>query len=139
MTGGFNFPKPEFDIESTVERAMALINRTLQPSLEEAQKVVDKVRAGKPLVAPGDLVNQVTRGNRIKAARAVSYSLPSILPVLSSLTAPSVRTRRTAMRVRSGSVRSLSWSSPTLIAALTASFRTSLNATGSAAAEIAVP
>jgi hypothetical protein len=57
-----------------------LINRTLQPSLEEAQKVVDKVRAGKPLVAPGDLVNQATRGNRIRAARAVSYSLPSILP-----------------------------------------------------------
>src|SRR3954453_9044673 len=80
MTGGFNPPKPEFDIEATVERAMALINRTLQPSLEEAQKVVDKVRAGKPLVAPGDLVNQVTRGNRIRAARAVSYSLPSIIP-----------------------------------------------------------
>ena len=80
MTGGFNLPKPEFDIEATVERAMALINRTLQPSLEEAQRVVDKVRAGKPLVAPGDLVNQVTRGNRIRAARAVSYSLPSILP-----------------------------------------------------------
>jgi hypothetical protein len=80
MTSGFTFPKPEFDIESTVERAMALINRTLQPSLEEAQHVVDKVRAGKPLVAPGDLVGQVTRGNRIRAARAVSYSLPSILP-----------------------------------------------------------
>jgi hypothetical protein len=80
MTGGFTFPKPEFDIESTVERAMAVINRTLQPSLEEAQKGVDKVRAGRPLVAPGDLVNQVTRGNRIRAARAVSYSLPSILP-----------------------------------------------------------
>ena len=80
MSSGFAFPKPEFDIESTVERAMALINRTLQPSLEEAQKVVDKVRAGKPLVAPGDLVNPVTRGNRIRAARAVSYSLPSILP-----------------------------------------------------------
>src|SRR3712207_861816 len=59
---------------------MALINRTLQPSLDEAQKVVDKVRAGKPLVAPGDLVGEVTRGNRIRAARAVSYSLPSILP-----------------------------------------------------------
>src|ERR671917_89093 len=56
------------------------INRTLQPSLEEAQKVVDKVRAGKPLVAPGDLVGEVTRGNRLRAARAVSYSLPSILP-----------------------------------------------------------
>src|SRR5919202_89852 len=80
MTGGFNFPKPEVDIEATVERAMAVINRTLQPSLEEAQKVVDKVREGKPLVAPGALVNQVTRGNRIRAARAVSYSLPSILP-----------------------------------------------------------
>jgi hypothetical protein len=80
MTSGFNFPKPEFDIEATVERAMALINRTLQPSLEEAQKVVDKVRASKPLVAPGDLVSQVTRGNRIRAARAVSFSLPSILP-----------------------------------------------------------
>jgi hypothetical protein len=80
MSSGFAFPKPEFDIESTVERAMALINRTLQPSLEEAQKVVDKVRAGKPLVAPGELVGQVTRGNRIRAARAVSYSLPSILP-----------------------------------------------------------
>ncbi|MFD2093163.1 hypothetical protein [Blastococcus deserti] len=80
MTGGFNLPKPEFDIEATVERAMALINRTLQPSLEEAQKAVDKVRAGRPLVAPGDLVNQVTRGNRIRAARAVSFSLPSILP-----------------------------------------------------------
>ena len=80
MTGGFNLPKPEFDIEATVDRAMALINRTLQPSLEEAQKVVDKVRAGKPLVAPGDLVNPVTRGNRLRAARAVSYSLPSILP-----------------------------------------------------------
>ncbi len=80
MTGGFNLPKPEFDIEATVERAMALINRTLQPSLEDAQKAVDKVRAGKPLVAPEDLVNQVTRGNRIRAARAVSYSLPSILP-----------------------------------------------------------
>ncbi len=80
MTGGFNLPKPEFDIEATVERAMAVINRTLQPSLEEAQKVVDKARAGKPLVAPGDLVSQVTRGNRIRAARAVSYSLPSILP-----------------------------------------------------------
>ena len=37
MTSGFTFPKPEFDIESTVERAMALINRTLQPSLDEAQ------------------------------------------------------------------------------------------------------
>ncbi len=80
MTGGFNLPKPEFDIEATVERAMAVINRTLQPSLEEAQKAVDKARAGKPLVAPGDLVSQVTRGNRIRAARAVSYSLPSILP-----------------------------------------------------------
>jgi hypothetical protein len=80
MSSGFTFPKPEFDIESTVERAMALINRTLQPSLEEAQRVVDKVRAGKPLVAPGDLVGEVTRGNRIRAARAVSYSLPSILP-----------------------------------------------------------
>ena len=80
MTGSFNLPKPEFDVEATVERAMALINRTLQPSLEEAQKAVDKVRAGKPLVAPGDLVGEVTRGNRIRAARAVSYSLPSILP-----------------------------------------------------------
>ena len=80
MTSGFTFPKPEFDIESTVERAMALINRTLQPSLQEAQKVVDKVRAGKPLVAPADLVGEVTRGNRIRAARAVSYALPSILP-----------------------------------------------------------
>ncbi len=80
MTGGFNLPKPEFDIEATVERAMALIDRTLEPSLEEAQKVVDKVRSSKPLVAPRDLVSQVTRGNRIKAARAVSYSLPSILP-----------------------------------------------------------
>ncbi|WP_448626637.1 hypothetical protein [Geodermatophilus sp. URMC 64] len=80
MSSGFNLPKPEFDLEATVERAMALINRTLQPSLEEAQKAVDKVRAGKPLVAPGELVNQVTRGNRIRAARAVSYSLPSILP-----------------------------------------------------------
>jgi hypothetical protein len=80
MTGSFNLPKPEFDIEATVERAMALINRTLQPSLEDAQKVVDKVRAGKPLVAPEELVNPVTRGNRIRAARAVSYSLPSILP-----------------------------------------------------------
>ncbi|WP_369252980.1 hypothetical protein [Geodermatophilus amargosae] len=80
MTGAFNLPKPEFDIEATVDRAMALINRTLQPSLEEAQKVVDKVRAGRPLVAPGDLVNPVTRGNRLRAARAVSYSLPSILP-----------------------------------------------------------
>src|SRR5919199_4188785 len=80
MTGGFNFPQPGVDIEATLERAMAVINRTLQPSLEEAQKVVDKVREGKPLVAPGDLVNEVTRGNRIRAARAVSYSLPSILP-----------------------------------------------------------
>ncbi|MGY1637968.1 hypothetical protein ACI78V_15085 [Geodermatophilus sp. SYSU D00742] len=80
MTGGFTFPKPEFDIESTVERALALINRTLQPSLEEARQVVGKVRAGRPLVAPGELVDQVTRGNRIRAARAVSYSLPSILP-----------------------------------------------------------
>jgi hypothetical protein len=82
MTGGFNLPKPEFDIEATVDRAMALINRTLQPSLEEAQKAVDRVRANKPLVAPVDLVNPVTRGNRIRAARAVSYSLPSILPGL---------------------------------------------------------
>ena len=80
MTGGFNLPKPEFDIEATVDRAMALINRTLQPSLEEAQKAVDKVRGNKPLVAPVDLVNPVTRGNRIRAARAVSYSLPSIIP-----------------------------------------------------------
>jgi hypothetical protein len=80
MTAGFNLPKPEFDIEATVERAMALINRTLQPSLEDAQKAVDKVRAGKPLVAPGGLVSQVTRGNRLRAARAVSYSLPSIVP-----------------------------------------------------------
>jgi hypothetical protein len=80
MTGAFNLPKPDFDIESTVDRAMALINRTLEPSLEEAQKVVDKVRAGKPLVAPADLVNPVTRGNRLRAARAVSFSLPSILP-----------------------------------------------------------
>jgi hypothetical protein len=80
MTGGFNLPKPEFDIEATVERAMALINRTLQPSLEDAQKVVDKARASRPLVAPEDLVSPVTRGNRMRAARAVSYSLPSILP-----------------------------------------------------------
>jgi hypothetical protein len=80
VTGGFNLPKPEFDLEATVDRAMALINRTLQPSLEEAQKVVDKVRAGKPLVAPENLVDQVTRGNRMRAARAVSFSLPSILP-----------------------------------------------------------
>jgi hypothetical protein len=72
VTGGFNLPKPEFDLEATVDRAMALINRTLQPSLEDAQKVVDKVRAGKPLVAPADLVDQVTRGNRMRAARAVS-------------------------------------------------------------------
>lgn len=80
MTSGFNLPKPEFDIEATVERAMAVINRTLEPSLEEAQKAVNKVREGKPLVAPADLVNQATRGNRIRAARAVSYSLPSIVP-----------------------------------------------------------
>jgi hypothetical protein len=80
MTSGFNIPKPEFDIEATVDRAMALINRTLQPSLEDAQKAVDKVRASKPLVAPRDLVDQVTRGNRMRAARAVSFSLPSILP-----------------------------------------------------------
>jgi hypothetical protein len=80
MTGGFNLPKPEFDIEATVERAMALINRTLQPSLEDAHRVVDKVRAAKPLVAPADLVDPVTRGNRMRAARAVSFSLPSILP-----------------------------------------------------------
>jgi hypothetical protein len=80
MTGGFNVPKPEFDVEATVDRAMALINRTLEPSLEDARKAVDKVRAGKPLVAPGGLVNPVTRGNRLRAARAVSYSLPSIVP-----------------------------------------------------------
>src|SRR3954449_6448560 len=80
MTSGFNLPKPEFDIEVTVEEAMSVINRTLEPSLEEAQKVVSKIREGKPLVAPADLVNQATRGNRIRAARAVSYSLPSILP-----------------------------------------------------------
>ena len=80
MAGGFNLPKPEFDIEATVERAMAVINRTLQPSLEDAQKAVNKAREGKPLVAPGALVSQLTRGNRIRAARAVSYSLPSILP-----------------------------------------------------------
>jgi hypothetical protein len=80
MASGFTFPKPEFDIESTVERAMALINRTLQPSLAEAQQVVDKVRAGKPLVPAENLVGEVTRGSRIRAARAVSYSLPSILP-----------------------------------------------------------
>jgi hypothetical protein len=80
MTGGFNLPKPEFDIEATVDRAMALINRTLEPSLEEAQKAVGKVRAGKPLVAPANLVNPVTRGNRLRAARAVSFSLPSIVP-----------------------------------------------------------
>jgi hypothetical protein len=80
MTSGFNLPKPEFDIEATVERAMAVINRTLEPSLEEAQKAVNKVREGKPLVAPADLVSQATRGNRIRAARAVSYSLPSIVP-----------------------------------------------------------
>lgn len=80
MSSVFNLPKPEFDIEATVERAMAVINRTLEPSLEEAQKAVTKVREGKPLVAPADLVNQVTRGNRIRAARAVSYSLPSIVP-----------------------------------------------------------
>jgi hypothetical protein len=80
MTGGFNLPKPEFDIEATVDRAMALINRTLEPSIEDAQKVVDRVRAAKPLVAPGELVDQVTRGNRMRAARAVSFSLPSILP-----------------------------------------------------------
>jgi hypothetical protein len=80
MTSGFNLPKPEFDIEATVERAMAVINRTLEPSLEEAQKAVTKVREGKPLVAPADLVNPATRGNRLRAARAVSYSLPSIVP-----------------------------------------------------------
>src|SRR5215210_2642000 len=80
MTGAFNLPKPDFDIEATVDRAMALISRTLEPSLEEAQKVVDKVRAGKPLVAPADLVSPVTRGNRLRAARAVSFALPSILP-----------------------------------------------------------
>ena len=43
------------------------------------------------------------------------------------------------MRVSSGSLRSLSWSNPTLIDALTASLRTSRRATGTAAAEIAVP
>jgi hypothetical protein len=80
MTSGFNLPKPEFDIDATVERAMGVINRSLEPSLDEAQKAVDKARAGKPLVAPADLVNQVTRGNRIRAARAVSFSLPSIVP-----------------------------------------------------------
>jgi hypothetical protein len=80
MTGSFSLPKPEFDIEATVDRAMALINRTLEPSLDDAQRVVSKVRASKPLVAPRDLVSQVTRGNRLRAARAVSYSLPSILP-----------------------------------------------------------
>ncbi|RFU22919.1 hypothetical protein [Geodermatophilus marinus] len=80
MDGGFSFSKPEFDLESTVERAMAVVDRTLQPSVEEAREVVDKVRGSRPLVAPGDLVAQVTRGNRLRAARAVSYSLPSILP-----------------------------------------------------------
>jgi hypothetical protein len=80
MTSGFNLPKPGFDLDATVERAMAVINRTLQPSLEEARKAVDKVRAGKPLVAPEVLVSPVTRGNRLRAARAVSYSLPSIIP-----------------------------------------------------------
>jgi hypothetical protein len=80
MVSGFNLPKPEFDIEATVERAMAVINRTIQPSVEDAQKAVSKVRAGKPLVAAEDLVSPVTRGNRMRAARAVSYSLPSILP-----------------------------------------------------------
>src|SRR3954452_8852555 len=111
MTGGFNPPKPEFDIEATVERAMALINRTLQPSLEEAQKVVDKVRAGKPLVAPGDLVNQVTRGNRIRAARAVSYSLPSIIPGYG--TAISAAAVPVALReVLNSHASPSSWSSP---------------------------
>ncbi|MGY1829040.1 hypothetical protein ACI8AA_01280 [Geodermatophilus sp. SYSU D01180] len=80
MTSVFNLPKPEFDLEATVERAMAVINRTLEPSLEEAQKAVTKVREAKPLVAPADLVGPATRGNRIRAARAVSYSLPSIVP-----------------------------------------------------------
>jgi hypothetical protein len=92
MTGGFNLPKPEFDIEATVERAMAVINRTLEPSLDDARKAVNKTRAGKPLVAPGDLVSQVTRGNRIRGARAVSYSLPAIVPgygtVISATTLP---------------------------------------------------
>ena len=61
MTGSFSLPKPEFDIEATVERAMALINRTLEPSLADAQRAVNKVRASKPLVAPQDLVSPVTR------------------------------------------------------------------------------
>jgi len=56
-----------------------VINRTIEPSLDDARKAVNKTRAGKPLAAPGDLVSQVTRGNRLRAARAVSYSLPSIL------------------------------------------------------------
>lgn len=80
MTSGFTFPKPEFDIEATVERAMAVINRTIEPSLADAQKAVDKVRAAKPLVPPAQLVDQVTRGNRVRAARAVSFSLPSVVP-----------------------------------------------------------
>lgn len=36
---------------------MALTDRTLEPSLEEAQKAVNKVSAGKPTVASGDLVS----------------------------------------------------------------------------------
>ena len=108
MDGGFNLPKPEFDIEATVDRAMAVINRTLQPSLEDAQKVVNKVRASKPLVAPENLVGQVTRGNRIRAARAVSYSLPSILPgygTVISATALPVALREVLKEVVSATVR----------------------------------
>src|SRR3712207_4475200 len=108
MTGSFNLPKPEFDIEATVERAMAVINRTLQPSLEEAQKALNKVRAGKPLVAPEELVSPVPRGNRIRAARAVSFSLPSILPgygTVISATALPVALREVLKEVVSATVR----------------------------------
>ncbi len=108
MTSGFNFPKPEFDIEATVERAMAVINRTLQPSLEDAQKAVDKVRAGNPLVAPENLVSRVTRGNRLRAARAVSFSLPSILPgygTVISATALPVALREVLKEAVSAAVR----------------------------------
>ena len=53
MTGGSNLGKPELDIEATVERAMAVINRTLQPSLEEAQKASVRPVPASPCSHPG--------------------------------------------------------------------------------------
>jgi hypothetical protein len=80
VVASLSMPEPGFSIDAAVDRAMAALAKTLQPSLDEARRSVAKARNKRPLTAPTDLIGPTTRNCRIRAARAVSYSLPSILP-----------------------------------------------------------